>query len=99
MSEQELDSGGFHKNYRILKETANWLSKQEEPDIDRVERAIQADRICNDRLDRSNTYRHGLLSIAGHRRLCLRRRSGRDACACHHREEPPLDLPDRRGAA
>ena len=56
MSEQELDSGSFNKNYRVLKETADWLSKQEEPDIDqlvpRVERAMQAYRICKDRLDK-----------------------------------------------
>ena len=51
-----LDSGSFNKNYRVLKETADWLSKQEEPDIDqlvpKVERAMQAYRICKDRLDR-----------------------------------------------
>jgi exodeoxyribonuclease VII small subunit len=56
MSEPELDSGSFNTNYRILKETADWLSKQEEPDIDqlvpKVERAMQAYRICKDRLDR-----------------------------------------------
>jgi exodeoxyribonuclease VII small subunit len=56
MSEPEMDSGSFNKNYRILKETADWLSKQEEPDIDqlvpKVERAMQAYRICKDRLDR-----------------------------------------------
>jgi exodeoxyribonuclease VII small subunit len=56
MSDQELDSGSLNKNDRVLKETADWLSKQEEPDIDqlvpRVERAMQAYRICKDRLDR-----------------------------------------------
>ena len=56
MSDPELDSASFSKNYRILKETADWLSKQEEPDIDqlvpKVERAMQAYRICKDRLDR-----------------------------------------------
>ena len=56
MSEEVLDSGSFNKNYRVLKETADWLSKQEEPDIDqlvpKVERAMQAYRICKDRLDR-----------------------------------------------
>ena len=56
MSEEVLDSGSFNKNYRVLKETADWLSKQEEPDIDqlvpKVERAMQAYRICKDRLDK-----------------------------------------------
>jgi exodeoxyribonuclease VII small subunit len=56
MSDQELDSGSFNKNYKVLKDTADWLSKQEEPDIDqlvpKVERAMQAYRICKDRLDR-----------------------------------------------
>jgi exodeoxyribonuclease VII small subunit len=56
MSDPELDSASFNKNYRLLKETADWLSKQEEPDIDqlvpKVERAMKAYRICKDRLDR-----------------------------------------------
>jgi exodeoxyribonuclease VII small subunit len=56
MSEEVLDSSSFNKNYRVLKETADWLSKQEEPDIDqlvpKVERAMQAYRICKDRLDK-----------------------------------------------
>jgi len=56
MSDPGLDSASFNKNYRLLKETADWLSKQEEPDIDqlvpKVERAMQAYRICKDRLDR-----------------------------------------------
>ncbi len=56
MSEDVLDSGSFNKNYRVLKDTADWLSKQEEPDIDqlvpKVERAMQAYRICKDRLDK-----------------------------------------------
>ena len=56
MSDQEPDSASFNQNYRVLKDTAEWLSKQEEPDIDqlvpRVERAMQAYRICRDRLDR-----------------------------------------------
>jgi exodeoxyribonuclease VII small subunit len=56
MNEDVLDSGSFNKNYRVLKETADWLSKQEEPDIDqlvpKVERAMQAYRICKDRLDK-----------------------------------------------
>ncbi len=34
MSDQELDNGSFSNNYRVLKETADWLSKQEDPDID-----------------------------------------------------------------
>jgi exodeoxyribonuclease VII small subunit len=56
MSEEVLDSSSLNKNYRVLKETADWLSKQEEPDIDqlvpKVERAMQAYRICKDRLDK-----------------------------------------------
>jgi exodeoxyribonuclease VII small subunit len=56
MSEQELYSSSFNKNYRILKETADWLSTQEEPDIDqlvpRVDLAMKAYRICKDRLER-----------------------------------------------
>jgi exodeoxyribonuclease VII small subunit len=49
-----LDSSKFNKNYKILKETADWLSQQKEPDIDqlvpKVERAMQAYQICKDRL-------------------------------------------------
>jgi exodeoxyribonuclease VII small subunit len=56
MSEPEPDSEGFNKNYRVLRETADRLSRQEEPDIDqlvpRVERAMRAYRICKDRRDR-----------------------------------------------
>ena len=46
----------FNKNYRILKETADWLSGQKEPDIDqlvpKVETAMRAYSICKDRLDK-----------------------------------------------
>jgi exodeoxyribonuclease VII small subunit len=49
MSEEELDSASLNKNYRILKETADWLSEQEEPDIDqlvpKVEPVMRACRI------------------------------------------------------
>lgn len=52
----DLDSGSFNKNYRVLKETADWLSGQKEPDIDqlvpRVERAMKAYSLCKDRLDK-----------------------------------------------
>ena len=52
---EALDSQSFNTNYRILKETADWLSRQEEPDIDqlvpRVERAMGAYRICKERLE------------------------------------------------
>jgi exodeoxyribonuclease VII small subunit len=38
----------------VLKQTADWLSQQKEPDIDqlvpKVERAMQAYQICKDRL-------------------------------------------------
>jgi exodeoxyribonuclease VII small subunit len=53
---EELDSGSFNKNYRVLKEAADWLSGQKEPDIDqlvpKVERAMKAYSICKDRLDK-----------------------------------------------
>ena len=52
----DLDSGSFNKNYWILKETADWLSGQKEPDIDqlvpKVETAMKAYSICKDRLDK-----------------------------------------------
>src|SRR5690349_18992438 len=51
----ELDSTSFNKNYKVLKETADWLTGQKEPDIDqlvpKVERAMKAYAICKDRLD------------------------------------------------
>ena len=50
-----LDDVSFNKNYQVLKETADWLSQQKEPDIDqlvpKVEAAMRAYRICKDRLD------------------------------------------------
>src|SRR5271157_6295467 len=49
-----LDSTSFNKNYKVLKETADWLSAQKEPDIDqlvpKVEKAMKAYSICKDRL-------------------------------------------------
>ncbi len=49
-----LDSSSFNKNYQVLKQTADWLSTQKEPDIDqlvpKVEKAMQAYSICKDRL-------------------------------------------------
>jgi exodeoxyribonuclease VII small subunit len=52
---EELDSASFNTNYQVLKETADWLSGQKEPDIDqlvpKVEAAMRAYRICKDRLD------------------------------------------------
>ena len=49
-----LDSTSFNKNYQVLKQTADWLSTQKEPDIDqlvpKVEKAMQACSICKDRL-------------------------------------------------
>src|SRR5438309_11922234 len=55
MSEENpLDSASFNKNYKVLKETADWLSTQKEPDIDqlvpKVEKAMKAHQICKDRL-------------------------------------------------
>ena len=41
-----LDSSSFNKNYQVLKQTADWLSTQKEPDIDqlvpKVEKAMKA---------------------------------------------------------
>ena len=52
--EIQLDSTSFNKNYKVLKETADWLSTQKEPDIDqlvpKVETAMKAYQICKDRL-------------------------------------------------
>lgn len=52
----DLDSTSFNKNYKVLKETADWLSGQNEPDIDqlvpKVEKAMKAYTICKDRLDK-----------------------------------------------
>ena len=31
-----LDSTSFNKNYQVLKQTADWLSQQKEPDIDQL---------------------------------------------------------------
>ncbi len=49
-----LDSSSFNKNYQVLKQTADWLSTQKEPDIDqqvpKVENAMQSYSICKDRL-------------------------------------------------
>src|SRR4051812_44516211 len=54
--ENGLDSQSYNKNYKVLKETADWLSKQDEPDIDqlvpRVEKAMRAYQICKDRLSK-----------------------------------------------
>jgi exodeoxyribonuclease VII small subunit len=55
MSEDiQLDSASFNKNYKVLKDTADWLSTQKEPDIDqlvpKVETAMKAYQICKDRL-------------------------------------------------
>ena len=52
----DLDSASFNKNYKVLKDTADWLSGQKEPDIDQLvpkfERAMPAFTICKDRLDK-----------------------------------------------
>ena len=49
-----LDSTSFNKKYQVLKQTADWLSTQKEPDIDqlvpKVEKAMKAYQICKDRL-------------------------------------------------
>ena len=60
MSDEDgLDSQSYNKNYKVLKDTADWLSKQDEPDIDqlvpRVEKAMRAYQICKDRLIKVQT--------------------------------------------
>jgi exodeoxyribonuclease VII small subunit len=54
--ENQLDSTSFNKNYKVLKDTADWLSSQKEPDIDqlvpKVEKAMGAYKICKERLDK-----------------------------------------------
>ena len=54
IEEIPLDSTSFSKNYQVLKQTADWLSTQKEPDIDqlvpKVETAMKAYQICKDRL-------------------------------------------------
>ena len=60
MSDEDgLDSQSYNKNYKLLKDTADWLSKQDEPDIDqlvpRVEKAMRAYQICKDRLSKVQT--------------------------------------------
>jgi exodeoxyribonuclease VII small subunit len=49
------DTASFNKNYKVLKDTADWLSQQKEPDIDqlvpKVESAMQAYKVCKTRLD------------------------------------------------
>jgi exodeoxyribonuclease VII small subunit len=54
--ENQLDSASLNKNYKVLKDTADWLSTQKEPDIDqlvpKVEKAMGAYKICKDRLDK-----------------------------------------------
>jgi hypothetical protein len=53
--EPELDGASFNKNFAILKETADWLAGQQEPNIDalvpKVEHAMRAHVICKERLD------------------------------------------------
>src|ERR1700712_1027666 len=49
------NTASFNKNYKVLKDAADWLSQQKEPDIDqlvpKVESAMQAYKICKTRLD------------------------------------------------
>ena len=48
-------SESFNENYKILKDTADWLTQQQEPDIDslvpKVESAMQAYKVCKTRLE------------------------------------------------
>jgi exodeoxyribonuclease VII small subunit len=52
---EQPDSPSFNKNYKVLKDTADWLSQQKKPDIDqlvpKVEMAMQAYKVCKTRLD------------------------------------------------
>lgn len=60
----EADSKTYRENYRVLKETADWLAKPGEADIDllvpRVEAAMKAYQFCKDRIEtvraKLNTY-------------------------------------------
>ncbi|WP_435016356.1 exodeoxyribonuclease VII small subunit [Tundrisphaera sp. TA3] len=65
----ELDGASFNKNYKILRETADWLSGQKEPDIDRlvprVETAMKAYQICKDRLDKVQATLGQYFDLAG----------------------------------
>ena len=60
----ETTGAGFNASYRVLKETADWLSSQKEPDIDqlvpRVETAMRAYQVCKDRLERVQATLGGL---------------------------------------
>lgn len=52
---ETANTASFNKNYKVLKDTADWLSQQKEPDIDqlvpKVESAMQAYKVCKTRLD------------------------------------------------
>ena len=52
--ENQLHSASSNRNYKVLKETADWLSSHKEPDIDqlvpKVETAMNAYQICKDGL-------------------------------------------------
>ena len=60
----EAANGTYRDNYRVLRETAEWLSKPGEPDIDllvpKVEAAMKAYQVCKDRIEtvraKLNTY-------------------------------------------
>lgn len=51
----QANSTTFRENYRVLKETADWLAKPGEADIDqlvpKVEAAMTAYSACKERLD------------------------------------------------
>jgi exodeoxyribonuclease VII small subunit len=60
----EADSKTYRENYRVLKETADWLAKPGETDIDelvpKIEAAMKAYRVCKERIEsvrsKLNTY-------------------------------------------
>lgn len=54
-NKDQLDSNSFNKNYQILKDTADELAADNDPDIDalipKVQKAMEAYEICKTRLD------------------------------------------------
>lgn len=80
------DTASFNKNYKVLKDTADWLSQQKEPDIDqlvpKVESAMQAYKVCKTRLDAvqatfRNISRRMALSLSIRGRTEMGSREGR----------------------
>jgi exodeoxyribonuclease VII small subunit len=102
MSDQELDSSTSNKDYPVLKETADWLSRRQEPDIDklvpRVERAMQAYRICRDRLDRVKETLGQYLQNDGQQGSENRPGPGVDGAVPMSRISSPVPVGDQDGS-